>query len=107
MATKTVWVLAADSSRARVLQVASREKLAEVASFDHSAGHVGEYLEKARAERRYDQLVVIAPRQLLGALRKELGGEVGKLVAGEAAKDLSMLSQDEREGYFSRDGRAL
>ena len=104
---KTIWVLAADASRARVLQIQSRVKLAEVARFEQAEGHVGPYLQKARTERRYDELVVIAPPQLLGALRRELGNEVGKLVAGEATKDLSMLSPREREGWFSKDGRAL
>ena len=107
MAIKTVWVLAADASRSRVLQVASREKLAEVARFDHSAGRLGEYLETARTDHRYGQLVVIAPQQLLGALRKEYGKEVGKLVSQEVSKDLSGLSEHELEGYFSRDGRSL
>jgi protein required for attachment to host cells len=147
MATKTVWVIAADASRARVLQVASPHKLAEVASLDNPAGRmqerelttdaqprfrgsagpgsdpeatsavehatqmfakrIGEYLEKARTDHRYDELVVIAPPQLLGVLRKEYGKEVGKLVADELPKDLSMLSRHELEGYFSREGRAL
>jgi protein required for attachment to host cells len=124
----TTWVLAADASRARVLQVASREKLAEVASLDNPerrmhdrdplaptvehatemfAKRIGDYLEKARTRHRYDKLVVIAPPHLLGALRKEYGKEVGKLVADEVAKDLSGLSKHELEGYFSKDGRAL
>jgi hypothetical protein len=72
MPTKTVWVIAADASRARVLQVASRQKLAEVAS-----------------------------------LRREYGKEVGKLVKDEVPKDLSWLSKQELEGYFSREGRSL
>lgn len=147
MPAKTVWVLAADASRARVLQVAGRSKLSEVASLDNPEGRmhdrdlssdahprfragyapgsdqqetsavdhatemfakrIGEYLEKARTDHRYDELVVIAPPQLLGVLRKEYGKEVGKLVAGELPKDLSMLSRHELEGYFSKDGRAL
>jgi protein required for attachment to host cells len=147
MAKKTVWVIAADASRARVLQVASPNKLAEVASLDNPAGRmqdrelttdaqprfrgtagpgsdrqeasavehatemfakrIGDYLEKARIDHRYDELVVIAPPQLLGVLRKEYGKEVGKLVADELPKDLSMLSRHELEGYFSKDGRAL
>jgi protein required for attachment to host cells len=147
MANKTVWVVAADASRARVLQLASHNKLAEVASLDNPAGRmqdrelttdaqprfrgsagpasdrqetsavehaterfvkaIGEYLEKARTDHRYDELVVIAPPQILGALRKEYGKEVGKLVKDELPKDLSMLSRHELEGYFSREGRAL
>ena len=147
MATKTVWVIAADASRARVLQVASRQKLAEVASLENPEGRmhdrdlisdahprfraggapgsdqqetsavehatemfakrIGHYLEKARTDHRYDELVVIAPPQLLGILRKEYGKEVGKLVKDELPKDLSMLSRHELEGYFSREGRSL
>jgi protein required for attachment to host cells len=144
---KTIWVVAADASRARVLQVASRKKLAEVTHLDNPEGRmhdrdlisdahprlrgtdgpasdrqetsavehatemfakrIGQYLEKARTDHRYDELVVIAPPQLLGALRKEYGKEVGRLVADEVAKDLSWLSKHELEGYFSKDGRAL
>jgi protein required for attachment to host cells len=147
MPTKTVWVVAADASRARVLQVASRQKLAEVASLDNPEGRmhdrdlisdaharfraggapgsdhqemsavehatelfakrIGDYLEKARTDHRYDELVVIAPPQILGALRKEYGKEVGKLVKDELPKDLTMLSRHELEGYFSKDGRSL
>jgi protein required for attachment to host cells len=141
MAEKTVWVIAADASRARVLQVASPNKLAEVASLDNPDGRmherdlvtdayprnspageetspveqatrmfvkrIGDYLEKARTARRYDELVVIAPPRILGALRKEYGKEVGKLVTQELPKDLSGLSRHELEGYFSRDGRAI
>lgn len=126
----TTWVIAADASRARVLQVASRKKLTEIASLDNPEGRmqdrdllvktpavkhatemfakrIGDYLEKARTRHRYDKLVVIAPPQLLGALRKEYGKEVGRLIADEVAKDLSWLSKHELEGYFSKDGRAL
>jgi len=71
------------------------------------ARRVGDYLEKARTDHRYDQLVVIAPPKFLGALRKEMGKEVEKLIADEVAKDLSLLSQRELEGYFSKDGRSL
>jgi protein required for attachment to host cells len=147
MAKKTVWVIAADASRARVLQVASPNKLAEVARLDNPAArlhdrelttdahprfrgtagpgsdrqetsptehatemfakHIGDYLEKARTDHRYDELVIIAPPQILGALRKEYGKQVGKLVAQEVPKGLSWLSKHELEGYFSREGRAI
>jgi protein required for attachment to host cells len=147
MANKTVWVIAADASRARILQVASPGKLAEVARLDNPEGRmqdreltsdahprfrgspgpgsdrqetsavehatelfakrIGDYLEKARVDRRYDELVVIAPPQVLGSLRNEYGKQVGKLVAREVPKDLSWLSKHELEGYFSREGRAI
>lgn len=155
---KTTWIVAADASRARVLQVAGPEKLVEIQSLSNPEGRaherdmqtdaeprfnghggvgkggsastggqasdretqgprehavrtfarrVGDYLEKARTDHRYDQLVVIAPPKFLGALRKEVGKEVEKLIADELPKDLSSLSQRELEGYFTKDGRSL
>jgi protein required for attachment to host cells len=154
----TTWIVAADASRARVLQVAGRERLVEIENLPNPDGRaherdlqtdgeprfnghggvgkpgtaptggqasdretqgahqhavttfarrVGDYLEKARTDHRYDQLVVIAPPKFLGALRKEMGKEVEKLVADEVPKDLSWLSKHELEGYFSKEGRSL
>jgi protein required for attachment to host cells len=126
----TTWIVAADESRARVLQVTDREqRLTEVESLLNPSGRlqdreiesdardrfpggnaweprvsavehrnelfakrVGDYLDHARQERRYDQLVLVAPPKFLGALRKELHKEVEKLVADELPKDLSWLS---------------
>jgi protein required for attachment to host cells len=146
---KTTWIIAADSSRARVLQVADRERLVEVESLtnpegrlqnreintdakgrfsgpDRPGGHssddeertvdhynelfakrVGDYLDKARTDQRFEQLVLVAPPKFLGALRKELGKEVGKLVADELPKDLSWFNERELERYFAQgNGRA-
>jgi protein required for attachment to host cells len=145
----TTWIIAADASRARVLQVAGRERLDEVENLlnpegrlqnreintdakgrfagpDRPGGHssddeertvdhasemfakrVGDYLEKARTDHRFDQLVLVAPPKFLGALRKELGKEVGKLVAHELPKDLSWFNERELEDYFAKgSGRA-
>jgi len=141
MAT-TTWIIAADSSRARVLQVADREhKLLEVedllnpqgrlqdrdlqtdsqprfngrtgapgsdrettGAVEHSvevfAREIGQYLEKARNQHRFDRLHLVAPPKFLGALRKELGKEVEKLVAQEVPKDLSWFSTRELERYL-------
>jgi protein required for attachment to host cells len=136
------WVVAADASRARVLQVAGPERLIEVESMlnpegrmqnrevntdaagrfpgkDRPGGHssddenrgvdhyeelfakrVGDYLDKARTEHRYDQLVIVAPPKFLGALLKDLGKELEKLVADELPKDLSWFNERELERYF-------
>ena len=146
----TTWIVAADESRARVLQVARPEKrLEEIESmlnpearlqdrdlqsdaeprFHGRAGggpasdreaqgaveysaqsfarEVGRYLEKARVEHRFDELVLVAPPKFLGALRKELHKEVEKLVADELPKDLSWLSARELERYLAKgSGRA-
>jgi protein required for attachment to host cells len=146
------WIIAADSSRARVLQVSGREQdLVEVHSMvnpearlkdrdlqtdaeprfnghggvgkagsgrtggpgsdretrgavEHGvevfAKEIGRYLEQARTQHRYDELVVIAPPKFLGVLRKELDKEVEKLVADELPKDLSWLSTRELAPYL-------
>jgi hypothetical protein len=146
---KTTWIVAADASRARILQVMDRdERLAEVEDFVNPSarlherdmttdaeprfnGHggvgkagsgrtggpgndreakrkgeyetevfvrqLGEYLDKARNDHRYDRLHVVAPPKFLGQLRKELGKEVQKLVEEELPKDLSWLSTREIE----------
>ena len=155
----TTWIIAADESRARVLQVLDREqRLAEIddllnpagraqnreletdaeprfsghggvgksgasrtsgppsdperqGAVEHStrtfAKEVGRYLDQARNEHRYDQLVLVAPPKFLGVLREELHKEVEKLVAEELPKDLSWFNAREIEKYFAKgSGRA-
>ena len=141
----TTWIVAADSSRARVLQVAHPERklleiedllnpegrlqdreiasdaqgrwsgpdrpggnsmLAGASPAEHAvelfAKRVGDYLDSARTEHRFDSLVLIAPPKFLGALRKELTREVQKLVAEELPKELSALSARELEDYLAK-----
>ena len=145
----TTWIVAADASRARILQVTDRERLVEVEDLtnpqgrlhnreintdakgrfagpdrpgghssgdeDHTVDHynemfakrIAEYLDHARNEHRYDQLVIVAAPKVLGLMRKELGKEVGKLVAEELPKDLSWFNAREIERYFAKgNGRA-
>lgn len=155
----TTWILAADESRARVLQVTGREqRLTEIDGLVNPAGRaqdreletdaeprfsghgglgkpgdsptsgppsdperqgavehsahafakeIARYLDKARVERRYDQLVLVAPPKFLGALRKELHKEVAKLVADERPKDLAGFNAREIERRFAKgNGRA-
>lgn len=148
MAT-TTWIIAADASRARILQVMDRDgRLDEVEDFVNPSarlherdmttdaeprfnGHggvgkagsgrtggpgndreakrkgeyetevfvrqLGDYLDKARNAHRFDRLHLIAPPRFLGQLRKELAGEVQKLVSDELPKDLSGLDTRELE----------
>jgi protein required for attachment to host cells len=141
----TTWIVAADESRARFLQVTDREQRftevedlhnpqgraqdreletdargrfpggnswePQVGAVEHGnelfAKRVGDYLDRARQEKRYDQLVLVAPPKFLGALRKQLHKEVEKLVADELPKDLSGFSARELEAYFAKgSGRA-
>lgn len=125
----TTWIVSADSARARVLQVADREhRLVEIDDLLNPAGHlhegdlvtdteepsnavehavesfsrrVGEYLEKARTQHRYDRLYLVAPPKFLGRLRKQLGKEVEKLVCEEIDKDLFRANARELERYFA------
>lgn len=139
----TTWIVSADSARARILQVADREKhLLEIENLlnpegrmhdrelstdaeprQHGPGgtqsapdamgpvehsvelfskRIGDYLEKARTDHRYDRLVVVAPPKFLGTLRKDLGKEVAKLVSKEIPKDLSWLNARELEQHLGR-----
>jgi protein required for attachment to host cells len=66
------------------------------------AKRVGDYLEKARTEHRFDALVLIAPPKFLGALRRELGKDTARLVADEMPKDLSWFEAREIERYLKR-----
>jgi protein required for attachment to host cells len=142
----TTWIVAADASRARILQVADRERLVEVDNLVNPEGRlhnrelttdanprlhgpgglsareepkavehtvemfskrIGDYLEKARTDRRYERLVVVAAPKMLGQLRQEFGKEVEKLVLDEVPKDLSWFNAREIERYFAKgSGRA-
>ena len=123
------WIITADSARARILQFADRDhRLVEIDDLLNPEGHlhdgdlvtdteepsgavdhsvdlfskrVGDYLEKARTEHRYDKLVLVAPPKFLGRLRKQLGKEVEKLVCEELDKDLYRANARELERYFA------
>jgi protein required for attachment to host cells len=141
----TTWIVTADASRARILQVAGREHtLTEVENLvnpqgrlhnreintdapgrfrgpDRPGGHasddenrtvdhyaelfakrVGEFLDSARNQQRFDRLFIVAAPKFLGQLRKALGKETEKLVADDLAKDLSWLNVRQLEDYVAR-----
>lgn len=64
------------------------------------AKQIGDYLNKARMENRYDQLRLIAFSKFLGLLRKNLSNEVQKLVADEVSKDISGLDARSIKEYI-------
>ena len=95
------WIVTADSARAKVLQVADRGKrLAEIED-GLDPGQVGDYLEEARSQHRYDKLYLVAPPPFLDELRRQLGKEVEKLVCDELDKDLYRVNAPELERYFA------
>lgn len=128
---KKTWVVAAESSRARIFAANGRLKpMRELDGFAHplsrarvldinsdNAGHVydrkghgvhdmenemdpkkneadrfakelADYLDKARANRQFEQLVLIAAPEFLGLLRKHLTPETLKLLARAVSKNL-------------------
>jgi protein required for attachment to host cells len=60
---------------------------------------VSEYLDKARAEHRYDKLCLIAFPKFLGMMRQNLSKEVRQMVEDEVPKDISWLDAHEIEDY--------
>ncbi len=125
------WVVAAESSRARIFSANGRVKpMQELEAFAHprsrakvldinsdNAGHVydrkghgihdmenevdpkkteadrfakelADYLDRARAEGRFEELVLIAAPEFLGLLRKHLSPETAKLVTRSVSKNL-------------------
>jgi protein required for attachment to host cells len=144
---QTTWILAADSSRARIFEVAEKEqRLHEIKDFANPEGRSSErelqtdmqgrvhgygqqyrshstaemegvehanelfskelarYLDKARNDRQYQKLYLIAPPKFLGLLRSNLGKEVQKLVAEEIGKDLSWLSEHDIDRHLKANG---
>ncbi len=65
---KKTWVVAAENSRARIFEA--------------------DYLDKARANRRFDQLVLIAAPEFLGLVRKHLSPATLKLLSRAVSKNL-------------------
>jgi len=104
----TTWIVAADSNRARILQVMDRDqRLAEVEDFANAgmeaepfARRIGGYLDDAQGARRFDRLHLVAPSAFLGQLRDALGSEARKRVRVEVRRDVGALSSREIERTY-------
>ncbi len=57
-------------------------------------------LEEAALSKKYEALILVAPPQALGDLRSALGQHAKALVAGEIAKDLTNLPDNELPSYL-------
>jgi protein required for attachment to host cells len=55
------------------------------------AERLADFLEEAIANRRFDDLVLVAPPHFLGVLRGALGAQSTKRLRASVDKDLSML----------------
>jgi protein required for attachment to host cells len=122
--TTTTWIIAADSSRARILQVTDRQReFAEVEDLlnpegrvhdrelisdahPRFSGHAGNGpasdREETSAAEHATELFAKHLGAYLGQLRKELGKKVQKRVAAELPKDLSWLNTREIEQSLAR-----
>jgi len=59
------------------------------------SNQVAQVLNKARAENRFDRLVLVAPPKTLGYLREELDKHTRERVYGELRKDLTNARTEE------------
>lgn len=64
------------------------------------AQELAEAMEKGRTENLFSRLYLMAAPQFLGLLRKELSGEVQKMVAGEVDKNLTQESEERVRGFL-------
>lgn len=62
---------------------------------DNFARQMAELLDQAAAKNAFDRLVLVAPPDTLGELRKGLGANAQKRVTAEMAKDLTRASPEE------------
>ena len=60
---------------------------------------IGDYLEQARSQHRFDRLCVIAAPKFLGLLRQNLSKEAQKLVDQEIDKDIARWDKTEIERF--------
>lgn len=57
-------------------------------------------LDKAAARKAFDRLILVAPPDSLGVLRKALTGKTRALVTAEIPKDLTKVPIRDLPGYF-------
>ena len=64
------------------------------------AKSVASALEEAALARKYEALILVAPPQALGDLRSALGQHAKALIAGEIAKDLTNLPDQDLPAHL-------
>jgi len=61
----------------------------------HFARTIADHLDRARGEKLFDRLVLVAPPKMMGELKKCLSAKVLKAIAAEMPKDLTHYEGDE------------
>lgn len=59
------------------------------------AKDMAKILEKARDDRKFDRLVLIAPAELLGLIQKNISKQLNQIVIATIRKDLMTMSENE------------
>lgn len=63
------------------------------------AKRIGEFLDKASLEKKFDELCVIAPPEFMGDLRANMGQHAKQAIREELVKDISWFSEAEVQKY--------
>ena len=61
---------------------------------------LGDYLDKARTQRKYDRLCLIAPPKFLGLVRQNLSKDAQRMIDKEVPKDISWFNPRDIENYI-------
>lgn len=62
---------------------------------------IGDYVEHARRDHRFEKLVLVADPKVLANLRKELSNETRKLVSSEVSKNVARQNIEEIRSYLA------
>lgn len=62
---------------------------------------IGDYVERARLDRRFEKLVLVAEPKVLANLRKELSGETMKMVASEVSRNVARENIEQIRSYLA------
>lgn len=62
---------------------------------------IGDYVEHARREHRFERLVLVAEPKVLANLRKELSGETMKMVASEVSRNVARENIEQIRSYLA------
>jgi len=63
------------------------------------AHELGSFLDSAQADRRFDNLVLVAPPAFLGTLREQIDARTQKHIAGTLNKNLTLLDPGQIASY--------
>lgn len=62
--------------------------------------HVAAAVDQEHSERKFDELVLVAPPRVLGELRDQLSKAMAKVVANELQKDLTKVPDHELRSHL-------